>query len=405
MVRETGEVSEQVDSTSKYISLAFFGTYFCFFLGIGILLPYIFVFLRATRGMSELLVGIAALLAPLSVMVAQPLWGTLSDLTGRPVLIIQLASLAGGGSALLMWMNLHFGWYFLLVPLFFTFQSAVNPLVNAAVVHREEAAGEQGEFGQKRLWGSLGFVFGNIIGAQATHFYGLAVIFPLYAGVMVLLAFQAYMLVGIKMQPVSFREMLQGVKRAVNRPTFRWLLIFLILWGIPFGGNSVAFGWFWKDLGGSNQEIGYLWLLAAIFEIPLYYLTVHYKEKISFRVLLLVSASAAGLRWFIYIIAPFRELLFFVQPLHAVMFVSLSVGAVYLIDSLSDPVIRSTGQGLLMAAVYGLGSAIGNFSAGSIYHSGGPYIFYSFLIFCNFLCVLVILVKVKKSHLLASQNC
>ncbi len=397
MEQDSVGVTGRKKPVGEFPSFAFFGTYFFFFLGIGVLLPYIFVFLRASRGMSEALVGVAALLAPLAVMVAQPLWGTLSDLSGRPVLIIQFASLAGGVTALLMWKDLYFAWYFLLVPLFFTLQSAVNPLVNAAAVQVEEAAGEQGEFGRKRLWGSAGFILGNIIAAQATHYYGLPVVFPLYAGVMLLLALQAFSLAGVEMQPVSFHEMLRGLRRAVKKPAYRWLLIFLVLWGIPFGGNSVAFGWFWKDFGGSNQGIGYLWLLAAIFEIPLYYLTVRFKGKLSFRVLLVISALAAGLRWLIYIMAPFRELLFFVQPLHAVMFVSLSVGAVYLIDHLSDPVIRSTGQALLTAAVYGLGSAIGNFSAGLIYDSFGPHYFYSFLIFCNFLCILVIITKVRKS--------
>ncbi|GEM_PF-3077546 len=377
--------------TARRYNLAFYGLYFFFFLGIGVLLPYLFVFLRESRGMSEPAAGVAALLAPLSVMLMQPLWGTLADLLGRPVLLIQLASLGATVVSLVMWQRISAAWYFLLVPLVYTLQSAIEPLVNAAVVHTETLTDREGEFGNKRLWGSVGFITGNLIAANATHVAGLEVVFPIFSAAMFLLALQAFLLRGVQMNPVSLQEMFRGLRRALGSPTYRWLLCFLVLWGIPFGGNSVAFGWFWTDIGGGSRGLGYIWFLAAVFEVPLYYLTVHFKQRISFRFLLLFSTTVAALRWLIYILAPQPHLLYFVQPLHAFMFVSLSVGAVYTIDQLSDPVIRSTGQALLVASVWGLGSALGNLSAGLIYGYFGPTYFYGFLIACNILGFLVLI--------------
>ena len=382
---------ERVQSVSS--SIGFFGTYFFFFLGIGVFLPYLFVFLRDMRGITEGIVGIIALLAPLAVMVAQPFWGSLGDITGRPILIIQLASLSAGAAALVMWQQISYGWYFLLVPLLYGLQSAVDPLVNAAAVYVEQQGDERGVFGKKRLWGSVGFIVGNLVGAHATGYFDLGIIFPLYAGVMVLLSLQVTMLSGVKMKATSGQELIRGLIRALKRPHYRWLLIFFILWGIPFGGNSVAFGWFWKDLGGTDTGLGYLWFLAAVGEIPLYGFTVKYRDYISLRWLLVLATIFPALRWLLYILVPVPWMLYFVQPLHSFMFVSFSVGAVYMVDRLSDPVIRSTGQGLLAACVYGVGSAAGNWLAGTVYELAGGYWFYLLLVLINISALPVIFYK------------
>ncbi len=374
-------------------SIGFFGTYFCFFLGIGVFLPYLFLFLRDMRGISEAVIGIIALLAPLAVMISQPLWGSLGDMTGRPILIIQLASVGACVTALLMWQDISYGWYFLLVPLLYGLQSAVDPLVNAAAVYVEQQGKERGVFGKKRLWGSLGFIVGNVVGAHATGYFNLGIIFPLYAGVMVLLAVQVTMLTEVNMKATSGWELLRGLIRALKKPHYRWLLLFFILWGIPFGGNSVAFGWFWKDLGGTSTGLGYLWFLAAVFEIPLYLLTVKFKDYLSLRWLLVLATIFPAVRWLLYVLVPAPWMLYFVQPIHSLMFVSFSVGAVYMVDRLSDPVIRSTGQGLLAACVYGIGSAAGNWLAGTVYEFAGGNWFYLLLVLINLSALPVIFYK------------
>ncbi|MFP4686960.1 MAG: MFS transporter, partial [bacterium] len=323
----------------------------------------------------------------------------LGDMSGKPVLIIQLTSLLSGIMALLMYATppALYGWYFLLVPLFFALQSAVDPLINAAAVHTEQFNNQQGMFGRKRLWGSVGFVVGNLISAQVASLMGLEVIFSLYALVMIALALQVSMLKGVNMEASPPLELLRGLKVALKSPRYRWMLLFFIAWGIPFGGNSVAFGWFWSDLGGRAWQLGYLWMLAAVFEIPLYLLTVRFRRYLSLRILLLFSAAIPVLRWFFYIIIPVRQMLYFVQPLHSLMFVCFSVGSVYMVDRLSDPVMRGTGQGLLAACVYGFGAAAGNFMAGNIYHYFGAEVFYFSLIIINIIGVCVVLFKFEPS--------
>ncbi len=142
----------------------------------------------------------------------------------------------------------------------------------------------------------------------------------------------------------------------------------------------MAFGLYWEELGGSFFGLGIAWVLAAVLEVPLFWLSARFRDRINYRTLLVVSSLAAAARWLAYPLLPELWMWYLVQPLHAVMFVGLSVGGVYLIDRLSDPVIRNTGQSLLAACVFGLGSAVGNLLAGVVYDAYGAPVFYGLLL-------------------------
>ncbi|MFB6355660.1 MAG: MFS transporter [bacterium] len=368
--------------------------YFLFYTGVGVFHPYLYVYLRE-QGMSETAIGWASFVAPLTVMVLQPVWGSLGDLTGRPARVIQGAALGACLMGLTFLLSVPLWLYFLMVPLFFGFATAFDPLTNAAVVQQEVKNDQQGGYGNKRLWGSIGFVVGAMVAGTVTRRFEIHWLFPLYSGVMLILLIKSNWLQGLTMSPTTPSELLRGLKHALGRSRYRWLLIFLVTWSIPFSGNFVAFGWFWRDLGGTNAGIGLCWVLAASLEVPAYWLTVRYRDRLSLRWLLALSGVFAALRWMFYVILSKPFYIYFVQPLHALMFVSFSVGAVYMIHNLSDDVIRNTGQSLLSASVFGAGAALGNLLAGQIYQSTNPHLFYYYLLSINIVSVLIAIFMLK----------
>ncbi len=358
-------------STARREYLGFLWVYGLYHLGIGFIHPYLFVFLRG-RGYAEARIGIATSLAHLSLLVVLPLWGLVGDISGKPHRVIQWTALGSAATAFLFFLPVHPVLLLGIVPLFYGFEYAVQPITNAAVMQEENETGGHGEFGSKRLWGSLGFVVAAPVGGYVAQNYGLGAVIPLYAVIMICTAIQAELLSKITSFKSSLPQLYRGLRRALSIPRYRWLLLFLLLWGTASSGNYVAFGWFWEDLGGSYQALGYLWTLAALMEVPLFLLTVRYLHRISYRGLLMASTAAAALRWFVYAGVPTRGWVYFVQPLHSVMIVGFLVGGVYLIDHLSDPVIRNTGQALLMGSVYGAGSALGTVLTGITYDAFGP---------------------------------
>lgn len=368
--------------------------FFLFYMGVGIFHPYLYVHLRNT-GLSESVVGWISFLHPVCLLVIQPLWGTFGDYLGRPDRVLQIAGFGAGSVAVLFLFDAPAWVYFLTVPLFFGFGSAVDPIANAATVATDRASGQHGEYGYKRLWGSIGFVLGAVVSGGVSEWYGIPAIFPVYSIVMIGMLCRTHLVSDVELEPSTLPAIGKGLKRAISVPKYRWLLVFLVLWGIPFSGNFVAFGWYWKDLGGADYGIGLAWILAAVLEVPFYLLSVRFKELISYRGLLIFSSAVAALRWLLYVLFPDPALLYLFQPLHALMFVSFSVGGVYLIDHLSDDIIKNTGQGLLSASIFGAGAAIGNLLAGLVYDSYGPVYFYSLMIAINLLAIVIGVFKLE----------
>lgn len=390
---------QRESSTSPLVGLRW--VFFLFYMGVGVFHPYLYVHLR-NLGLSESVVGWISFLHPVCLLVIQPFWGSVGDYLGRPDRVLQIAGFGAGSVAVLFLFDAPTWAYFLMVPMFFGFGSAVDPIANAATVATDRAEGQHGDYGNKRLWGSVGFVIGAVVSGLISESFGISAIFPVYSLIMAAMIARSHLVSDVTLDPSTPSEIARGLKRALSVPRYRWLLAFLVLWGIPFSGNFVAFGWYWEDLGGPAYGLGLCWVLAAILEVPFYLLSVRYQDLISYRGLLVFSSGVAALRWLLYVLFPEPAWLYAFQPLHALMFVSFSVGGVYMIDHLSDEVIKNTGQGLLSASIFGAGAAIGNLLAGLVYDAYGPVHFYSLMIAINLLAVLIGIFKLSVEETVTS---
>jgi len=66
--------------------------FFSMYLGVGIFWNFNPVF-QSQSGMSGTQIGLIAMISGLAAFLASPLWGYLSDLTGRPRILLALAAL------------------------------------------------------------------------------------------------------------------------------------------------------------------------------------------------------------------------------------------------------------------------------------------------------------------------
>lgn len=344
--------------------------------------------------MTESWLGLAFGLGPLAVMVSLPFWGSVSDVTGRSDRVIQLTAVLAGLSGLVLFFAESVLGVLLLVPLFYAFEYAIEPMANAAVLNQDTSGSRSGTFGKRRLWGSLGFIVGAALGGLVTYVTSWPVLFLFFLGVMVTLAIRANQIGDLRSSSLSLEQYVRSFLQVIKSPRLQLLLLFLVLWSIPFSGNFMAFSWYWTQVGGSSLGLGLAWGLAAFLEVPLYWLTVRYWDRLWLEGLLVLSPAVAALRWFLYLVYPEPEFLMVIQLLHGLMFVSFSVGSVYLIDMIAEAGVRNTGQGLLGASVFGLGAALGNLLAGNLYGAFGASTFYVSLIAVDVLALFVILVLI-----------
>lgn len=369
--------------------------YFLYFSCIGILQPYIYIYLEQI-GLSKSFIGILAFIGPLAAMVFQFGLGALGDLLGKPRRVIQAAVLLSACLVFGVLWNPHPAWMLVVFPSFYGLQAAIDPLLNAAVMTQEHRDQNRGSFGRRRLWGSLGFVVGVSASGWLIASWGLRFAFPVYAAVMLGLFIPAGGLTGLRQSGIDAVEFLQALGRSLWRPRTRWLVVFLLLWGVPFGGNFVAFGLYWEELGGGFFGLGVAWVLASIFEVPLFWLASRYDEWLNYRWLLVGSSLAAATRWMAYPVLPALWMWYLVQPLHAVMFVGVIVGGVYTMEEVAEPLVRRTGQGILSACIFGLGSALGNLLAGLVYDAYGAPAVYGCLAGFSLTAALVALLGLRQ---------
>lgn len=344
--------------------------------------------------MTEDWLGLAFGIGPVAVLLSLPFWGSLSDVTGRSDRVVQLTAVLAGLTGLGLFFTRGLLAIFLLVPVFYSFEYAIEPMVNAAVLEEGDGEDEQGQFGKHRLWGSLGFVIGAGLGGIITDTFGWLCLFLSFLAVMVLLAIRVGRIGAFRSPSLPVDQFLNSLTGVVGSPRLQGLLVFLVLWSIPFSGNFMAFSWYWEQVGGSASGLGVAWGLAAVLEIPLYWLSVRYWDTLWLEGLLIVSPLVAALRWLLYLLFPYPGVLYGVQLLHGLMFVSFSVGSVYLVDVIAKTSVRNTGQGILGASVFGLGAALGNLLAGVLFGRYGATVYYTTMIAVDFLAVLVMILLV-----------
>ncbi|HNW94489.1 MAG TPA: MFS transporter, partial [bacterium] len=121
--------------------------YFWFFLCMGSLSPFIYVYYQRI-GLGAGDIKLLATLSPLVCLLTQPLWGALADLLHARRAILAIC-LAGNALACLAYLTTNELVPLLgVVTLYALFQGAVLPLVNSCAI---AAGGQETGFGTRRL--------------------------------------------------------------------------------------------------------------------------------------------------------------------------------------------------------------------------------------------------------------
>src|SRR5262249_34880966 len=127
----------------------------------------------------------------------------------------------------------------------------------------------------------------------------------------------------------------------------------------------------WTAKGFSGSVIGALWALGVAAEIVLFLLSARLPSALGPRMLLLIGAAGAVVRWGAMALDPPLIVLLPVQCLHALSFGASFLGAVQFLartapdgEAATAQAYFSTLQGIVMAAATGISGVLyGNFGA------------------------------------------
>lgn len=354
-------------------------SYFFYFAILGLISPYLSVFLDG-KGFNSLEIGEIFAILTATKIIAPSLWAILADKTGQQLFIIRLGALLALLSfILLFWLNTYWPISFCLA-LFSLFWTAILPQLEVLTLKSVRHSSKI--YARIRLWGSIGFVALAVFAGQVMEYYAqlgtadsfissFTDAFVLMGSVILLCLLLSTM--AIKPQRVVNKVQTKALAIKDKLLTSRFIIFFVagVLLQISFGPYYGFFALFLRDLSYSGLAVGLLISLGVVAEILVFIFASSFFKSFSLKTLLVFSLATTALRWFL--VAYYAQslmLLAFTQLIHAASFALFHSASMIFISGHFTSCQQSRGQGIYLGGVYGVGGAIGAYLAGVLWLDG-----------------------------------
>lgn len=342
--------------------------YFAGFAAIGIHAPYFPLWLEA-HGFRGVSMSLIAALSPALSAVGPPLIGVLSDARGgRGSLLSAVCGLAGLAMAALALaeasgLSSTFAVVFACV---FVYAGCRSPIILLA---DRIALESSGDYGRRRLWGSIGFLlgalgFGHLCPPEYTRWLPAAVASALCIAFGVSLR-----LPRASSAPVP-AHLGGALRRMVRQPRMLLLLLGASLFSFSHASYDLCGSLAFRDLGASGHIIGLLWATGVVAEILLLARATRLLRAARAERLLVASYAVGALRWLGMSVLPSAELGFLLQPLHGISFGLVWISSLEVLRRASGPSALGGAQGVFMAA-NSAGGTLGILVFGPLYAARG----------------------------------
>lgn len=345
-------------------------SYFFYFALLGLISPYLAIFLDG-QGFSSRQVGEILAIMTATKIVAPSLWATFADKSARPLFIIRLGALLALVSFTLLYWFSHYWPITFCLALFTLFWTAILPQLEVHTLNSTKQSSKI--YARVRLWGSLGFIALAILAGEAISRLGYQVFTSL--GVIILVGlFISTLLLTPKKGGALSKSREQASEPIVNKLIDGRFISFFIaglLLQISFAPYYGFFALFLRDFYYSGVAIGLFISLGALAEIVAFiYMGLLFK-RFSLNSLLVFSIAITSLRWFLMPLVADSALLLAINQLsHAASFAIYHSASMKFISTHFTKSQQSRGQGVYLGGVYGVGGAIGAYLTGLLWLGG-----------------------------------
>lgn len=249
-------------------------------------------------------------------------------------------------------------------------------------------------YGRIRSWGSIGFIV-SVVGLGYAFDY-IAIAWLLWAGLVCEVGILIFSRQIPKTEVLAHHSDHQPIKQIVLQPRVLALFGACFLMSVAHGPYYTFYSIYLVEHGYAKSTVGGLWALGVICEIGVFFLMPALVKRFGFTRILLVSFSAAVLRflliaWAVDIVV----LLLFAQMLHALTFGAFHASSVGLVHQFFQGRHQSKGQALYGSLTYGAGGMLGGLASGPIWQHWGASALYSFSASMAFLGLLLMWWKLR----------
>lgn len=351
--------------------------YFCYFATLGALLPYWALYLQG-RGFDAIEIGSLMAVLGGTKIVAPNLWAWLSQrFEHRPhhrVETIRLAALL----ALVAFSTLYLAegfWSMALVMFGYSFfWNAMLPQAESVTMNHLGPASRH--YGAIRLWGSIGFIVTALSFGYLLRLHGAELLPHLLLGLFATL-FLSSLLLTDRPHPDAHLPQ-EPLAHLLRRPSVLLLLLACLLMQASHGPYYTFFSIYLEGYGYSRELVGGLWAIGVIAEVLVFMRVAHWLPRYGALKLLTLAMAITSGRWILIALLPESlPSLLLAQSLHAASYGLYHTAAIHLIHRLFTGRNQVRGQALYSSLTFGLGGALGSWSAGICWEeigSGATYL-------------------------------
>lgn len=374
---------------NKKLSYLFFAVYWVF----ACYTPFLLLYLQ-DRKLSYIQIGSIFALNSIVNIIFQPIWGYLTDkyINIKKALYI---SVVVSAISIFLFIPSHKYRMIILSTIFFViFQSGLLPLMDSLcykIIHKYNSI----KYGRVRLMGSAGYAFSSFFLGMIIARTTINIAFYLYSFFSILIILLLYQL--------NNDYEIQEVKKSKTHPlkilNNLSLVIFLLsvtIASISYGANASYIGVLLQETGGNVQNLGLLWFVVAMSEIPVFFVINKLISKIGSFNTYLLSLTIFSIRFFLCTLWKNTSIIIMIQFLQGFTFPLFMAGGLDYLCSLVPTEARSFSISIMSALIFGLGALIGNLCGGMLINSFGVFSLYRIMSIISFISLLVALILKKK---------
>jgi PPP family 3-phenylpropionic acid transporter len=333
--------------------------YFLLFLGPGVALPYFPRYLEHL-GMSDWQIGLMLGSQPLVRWVSALAFAHAADrFRVRHELLLGYAVAGALLFVPLLWVQ-GFAPLLLLLCAISALHGPLISAVDACVLDHLGDLG--GDYGRLRLWGSISFIAGALVGAAGVELGG--------PGLVPAMLLPSHLLLPVALARLPRAERGHAVPigapwRLLN-PRLTAFLVAVLLVHLSCGAWGGFFALHTERLGMGDWVAGAAFAVAVVFEVALF----HWGQLVLARVraerLLVVALVVTVGRWLATAVARDPWLVIGLQTGHAFTFSAFHLAAMHLVPRLVPPDRSTSGQALYGITGFGIGGSAGIALAGLV---------------------------------------
>jgi PPP family 3-phenylpropionic acid transporter len=347
------------------------GVFLTIGLAVAAFFPFLALYLRDAHGLDESQIGLVLASMAAARMVANPVWGHLSDTRIGRLTALQIGLAGSAAAAFLMNAAAALPAITLLMVVQAFFMDAEEPNIDAIAL---EHLGEDrmSDYGRIRGWSSLTYASGCLLFGAILQRFGIRWAMPLY-GISALLVL-AWSTTVVRDRPRGLeRHGRLGSLGAVFRhaPRFWGFLVAAVLVWTGFNAAWNFIGPRIEDQGGGPFLIGLGTALGGVVEVPVMRGSSRLQRRFGLRLVYMAGCIVYGLTFLLWGSVSDPTTLSLLAVFEGIGFSLLFTTGVVIVGRLLPRSLYSTGNAVGQMVSFGIGPILGAGLGGFVYQHLG----------------------------------